>query len=224
MLLFLYAAGPSKTFATHSRHLGRNQEAAANSDGASCECLCTRVPSGTRNDGSGDRGPGQHRKADNGKDHAHADAKLAEVGGEEGQGGWEEALDAGADDAVDNDPGVEAGGLLDGDEAVDEQGGDDGRGDEDVDGADAVGDKVGDDAADDADAVEDEEQVERVRVGEGRVEGVAGVGGDVEEGKVDAPEVLDTAVLARIVLFLGMERGDDIQRMRRRRKRYTRAP
>lgn len=115
---------------------------------------------------------------------------LLQVRGEKGQGGGEQALDTGGPDAVEAAPDVEAGGVADGDPAEDEDRGGGADGDEDVDGADAVGGVVGGEAAGDADAVEDEEQVQGLAEGEGVGEGLAGEGGQVVEGEVDAQEEL----------------------------------
>ncbi len=197
---FLYSIIPAKTLTVHPSQLGRDQKATADSNGTASKCLGAGITSRARNNGTCYRGPCQHGEANNGKDHAHAHTELAQVRGEKRQSRGEKTLDASADNTINNDPSVKPGGAVDGDEAEYEDGGDDGRRDEDVDGADAVGDEVGNDTADDADAVEDEQQVERIWVREWRVEGVTRVCGYVEEGKIHAPEVLVSISMAPLGL------------------------
>ena len=202
--LLLYSTGPAKTLAAHPSQLGRDQKPTPDRNGTASKCLGAGIASRARNNGTCYRWSRQHGEANNGKDHAHAHTELPQVCSEERQSRGKEALDASTNNTINDDPGVKPGGAVDGDEAEYEDGGNDGRRDEDVDGADAVGDEVGNDTADDADAIEDEQQVERIRVRERRVEGVAGVCGYVEEGKVHAPEVL--AAISMADLGLGTRR------------------
>lgn len=117
----------------------------------------------------------QHRKTHNRKRHTHPRPLLPRVARQLAQRRREQALDRAGGEAVKGRPHIEPRCGGDGDPAVHEDAGGEGHGDEGVYGADAVGDVAGEDAAGDADAVEDEEEVKGVVVGE--ADDVAGVGG-----------------------------------------------
>jgi hypothetical protein len=189
---FSYLTHPTLSRLSHAGDFGGCQTKESSGEDRPSKGLGTLIffPRAGADDASRDGRSGEDGEADNGEYHAHADAALAQVSIQAGQGSWKETLDATRGDAVEARPGVESRGGGDGHPAEDEEGGGDGGGDVGVDGAGAVGDVVGGEAADDADAVDDEEEVEGVCVGHGRVEGVAGEAGDVEEGEVDAPEAL----------------------------------
>ena len=138
------------------------------------------------------RRPRERRKAHNTKHHAHADARLLEIGGETAQRGGEEALDARGEKAVHDGEGDEAALGGHGGPGVEQHGGDEGEGDEGVEGPEvAVGEEGGDEAADEADAVEDEQVGDAVRVG--YMQDRAAEGGEVVEGEVEAPEAEEHA-------------------------------
>ena len=106
-----------------------------------------------------DRRPRQHRETQTTHHHPHPDARLLQILRQARQHGGEQTQHAGAEEAVDDGKGDEAGFVDDGDPDEDEQGGDGGEGDHGVQGAEvAVGDVVGDETAGDAAAVEDEEE------------------------------------------------------------------
>lgn len=134
------------------------------------------------------------REAVDGEDHAHAGPRPAQVRRQAAEPGREEALDAAARDPVEHGPGVEAAGVGDAHPRERARAGDHRRRDEQVDGAVAVREVVGHQASDDADAVQEEEEVEGVRVR--HADDVAREGGQVVEGKVDAQEGL-RSVLAK---------------------------
>lgn len=185
-----YFPHPSLSRFLHTYSLGQDQEEAAKRQRGARESLGGNVAARSIDDGARYGRTGQGGKRDDGEDHAHAHAEFPQVGCQEGQGGGEHALDAACEDTVQCTPDVEGDGGLDGHPAEYEDGGDAADGDEDVDGADLVGQVVGQKTADEADAIEHQEQVEGLLEGEGVVEDVAGKGGEVVDGKVQAPEEL----------------------------------
>lgn len=141
-------------------------------------------------DGAGDGVAGEHGEADNGESHAHARPALAQVRGQAREARGEQGLDAARGDAVEDGPGVELPRGVHGDPGQEGDARDEAGRDHDVEGPHGVGKVVGQQAADEADAVHEQEEVERVRVRQGRVDGGAAKGGDVVEAKVDGPKVL----------------------------------
>ena len=174
----------------HPHHLHRHQKPRAHRNHAPRKRLRALIPTTAINNGPCNRRPRQRRKAHNRKHHAHPDPRLAQIRRQERQRRGEQALDARAQHPVTHGPDVETRRGGDGHPCEEGDGRDERNGDEEVDGAYAVGDVVGDDAADVADAVEDEEEVEGGGVAEGRVDLGAREGCEVVEGKVDAPEAL----------------------------------
>lgn len=183
-------------------HLRRNHKPPTNNHHNPRKRLRAIIrPTTPRNQRAGDRGARQRRKAVNRKHHAHACARLAQIRREAAQPRREQRLDAAGGDAVEDGPRVQAAGAGDGDPRELADAGDQCRGDEDVDGAVAVCEVVGYEPADDADAVEEEEEVERVGVGE--PDDVAREGGDVVEGEVDAKKALLHKYQLRVEVKLG---------------------
>lgn len=186
----LHLTRPPLTQLAHPHHLGHEQENRPQGERRAREGLRGPVTPRAVDDGPRDGRAREHGEGDNRENHAHPDAQLAQVAGEEAQRGGEQALHARGEDAVEDAPGVEPGDGVHGHPAEDEEGGRGAHGDEDVDGADAVGEVVWRQAADHAHAVEDEEEVEALGEGHGVREAVAGEGGEVVEGEVYPPEEL----------------------------------
>ncbi|KDN72377.1 hypothetical protein CSUB01_00060 [Colletotrichum sublineola] len=148
-------------------HPGQRQEESADHQTAPGKGLRAEVAaSGGGDDGAGDGVAGEHGEGDDGEDHADARALLARVRRQGADAGGEEGLDGVAGDAEEDGPDVEARRGLDGDPAVGQEAREERHGREDGDGPDLVGEEVGPQASDEADAVQDQEQVQRVRVRE----------------------------------------------------------
>jgi len=129
-------------------------------------------PTGT-DESARDRRSGKRGETDNRKNHTHPRAGLAQVRGQAAEPRGEEGLDPARGDAEEDGPRIQAGRVGHGDPGQLADARDERRRHEDVDGAPAVGEVVGDQAAEDADAVQQEQEVERVNVGEaGDVAGV----------------------------------------------------
>lgn len=106
-------------------------------------------------------------------------------------------MDAACHNSVEDGPCIKPRRSFNAYETENENGHNDGVWNEDVDGADPVGYVVWNNTANDADAVDDEQHVERVCIRERWEERVAREGGNVKEGKVDAPKVLQQVISAK---------------------------
>ena len=139
---------------------------------------------GSRDDRTANRRAHQGRKTIRRKHHPHPHSGLPQVRRQTGQASREEGLEPARGHAVKDAPGVETALVGHGHPAEDADARYRGDGQQDVEGPETVGDVVGAQAADDADAVHRQEEVKAVGVGQ--VDDVAGVGGEVVEGEVEA--------------------------------------
>lgn len=134
--------------------LSRRHEPTTHNHSAACKRLSAIILPATGTDESPrDRRAREHGEADDGKDHAHSCARLAQVRRQATESRGEEGLDTTRGDAEEDGPRVEARRVGHGDPGQLADARDERRGHEDVDGAPTVGEVVWNQAADDANAV-----------------------------------------------------------------------
>lgn len=141
-------------------NLGSRHKTPTNNHRTARKRLRAIIPPPTGADESPRDGRARERgKADDGEDHAHARARLAQVRRQAAQPRGEERLDPARGDAEEDGPRVQARRVRHGDPGQLAHARDERRRHEDVYGAPAVGEVVRDQAADYADAVQEEEEV-----------------------------------------------------------------
>lgn len=189
MAYLLHLHLPPRPGPPHPHHLGRHHKPTREHQTTPGEALRAIVPAlQATNNRPRDGRARQRRHAHDGERHAHARARAAQVRRQAAQPRGEQRLQAAAEEPVGARPGPQPGLGRDGRPGQLADARRQHEGDEDVDGAEPVRQVVAHQPARDAHAAEREEEVERGRVREAR--DVAGKGGEVVKGKVQAEEAL----------------------------------